>query len=369
MSREDKKIELKPVEDNTVLETPVVRLESGVARQPRKPLRPTDESARADATPRLAMPERGPFELRTHQPGVEELIGPDPGGRDEFEEEWGRTAEHRNLPWGWFVLIGLLLAGAVAWSLTQVKESESQVKKAREESAEILMNDEQEEAEAAQLVERIHSNIGRFFVARSVGEMLPLIRQPERVRPLLEAYYSDVPVIPYKVLRTLRFEPLTIGKQASFWLTTVELEDHTSRNLIIDVRDPAQPLIDWETLVSHQPMDWDHFARDRPENQALDFRVYAQADNFFSHEFADSSKWSCFKLTTLVGEETIFGYAAADGLVAREILDVISQNNGQAVSLILRVKIPEGTQSRSGVVIEKLVCPRWIHVESPDSGS
>ena len=55
--------------------------------------------------------------------------------------------------------------------------------------------------------------------------------------------------------------------------------------------------------------------------------------------------------------------------IARQIMDQIRRNPGRRCSLILRIGIPEGLQSRSGVVIEKLVSPRWLYIEEPDSGS
>jgi len=368
MARKEKKIELRPVEDALVLKTPVFRLESDGTRPQENVVRLKSGSEPAEVSQRLDFPSRDEFESRTHQPGIDELIGPDSGYPDLFEEEWGKASTvHKHIPWGWFALIGLMLVGAVVWSLTEVSESDSQAVKAREQTATVLENDAEEELEAARLVERIQSSTKRFFEARSIEEMLPLVRQVERVRPLMEDYYSKTPVVPHKILRTLRFEPRTIDNRASFWLTTVELENHEKRNLIIEVEESGDPQIDWETLVCYQPMDWDRFARERPENESLDFRVYAQLDNFYSHEFSDSSKWACFRLTALGAEETVFGYANGD--VVREIIEVLNLNQGNPSALILRISIPEDLRSRNGVVIEKLINPRWIFVDPPDSGS
>jgi hypothetical protein len=99
----------------------------------------------------------------------------------------------------------------------------------------------------------------------------------------------------------------------------------------------------------------------------LDFRVYAEADNFFSHEFADSNRWACFRLTALDSDVPLFGYAPAGGEVATTIQQLLQQNAGHRSSLILRLSIPEGLQSRSGVMIEKVLSPRWLYIESPAS--
>jgi hypothetical protein len=114
-------------------------------------------------------------------------------------------------------------------------------------------------------------------------------------------------------------------------------------------------------------MPWDEFALKRPAGTSLDFRVYVERDMFFSHEFADSRRWLCFRLTALDSEETLFGYAAADSGEARKMLDLLEENGGRKSSMILRLAIPEGLQSRRGVVIEKVINSRWIYLDPPES--
>jgi hypothetical protein len=94
-----------------------------------------------------------------------------------------------------------------------------------------------------------------------------------------------------------------------------------------------------------------------------------EIDTFHSHEFADSSKWNCFRLTASGAEATQFGYSRVNDEVSRELLELIKRNRYRKTSVILRLSIPEGLQSRSGVVVEKLMSPRWLYVDPPDTGS
>jgi len=121
--------------------------------------------------------------------------------------------------------------------------------------------------------------------------------------------------------------------------------------------------------VCFQPMPWDDFARQRPTGEAWDFRVYAQPDNFYSHEFADSNQWVCFRLMAPDSEQALFGYARVGSAAAVELLDLVQSGGGGKVSVILRLGVPEGLKSRRGVVIEKVVSPRWLYLDPPDSGS
>jgi hypothetical protein len=48
---------------------------------------------------------------------------------------------------------------------------------------------------------------------------------------------------------------------------------------------------------------------------------------------------------------------------------IVTADSYRKTNLILRLMVPEGLQSRRGVVIEKVMSPRWIYLEPPDPGS
>ena len=157
---------------------------------------------------------------------------------------------------------------------------------------------------------------------------------------------------------------IDIGYRPGQSMARITLADGESRNVIIETTADGAKL-DWETLVAHQPMDWDEFATKRPEGTSMDFRVYVERDNFFSHEFADSDQWISLRLTALDADETLFGYTKAGSETAMEILDLLNAQQGRATSMILRLHEPEGIQSRRGVVIEDMLSPRWLYVRPP----
>ncbi len=370
MAREEKRIELRPVEDSTVLGVPVVRLETDETRERAKPVRLGAHAEDSSVSRRLDLPNREEVESRSFQPGVEALIEIESVNPDLFESDWGKASvERRHIPWGWFALIGLTLAGAVLWSLAQLGGSQRQTQQVRAESATALKDDADEELEAEQLVSRIEATISAFFEASSTAAQLPFVRHAERVKPLMDAYHAENPIISHKGLTMRRLEPLTLGFSGNFWLASVALEGREKRNLIIDVSDLKQPLIDWETLVCYQPIPWDTFARERPSTASFDFRVQVALDNFHTHEFTDSAKWDCFRLTALGADATIFGYAKANESVASEIQRQINLHPNGPCSLILRLHIPEGLHSRNGAVIEKVVNTRWLYINPPDASS
>lgn len=370
MAREEKQFKLTPVDDAVERQAPVIRLESRETLQRGKPVRLAVNPEETPVNRRLELPAREDFGSRTHEPGIEALIESDTIAPDALEHAWGKHSfHHGNVPWGWFVLIGIVLAGGVIWSLTRVKKAGVQASQIRAKTESVLGKDAHENQEASQLIGRIDAATRQFFDATSVDALARLVRDPERVRPLMDRYYADQPLSTNRLLRSNLLQPLTLDNRANFWIATVELTDHQTRNLIVEILNSGDVRIDWETMVCYQPLKWDTFAKERPAGISLDFRVYLEPDNFFSHEFADSSRWNCFRLTALDSDETLFGYVKANEDLARSILDLVSRNQGHRTSVILRLTIPEGLQSRRGVVIEKLLNPRWLYIEPPDSSS
>lgn len=370
MAREEKRIELKPVEETVARPAePVIRLESDDSSQRARPVRLSPDVGE-DTSHRLDVPARQEYETRTHQPGIEALIENGPVNPDGLEQDWGKeSAGQRSIPWGWFVLIGLILAGAAIWSLAGVKKADVKAAQIRVEAESVLVNDEKEEKEATALIDRLDAVTREFFSATTVEAMIPLVRQPERVRPLMEHYYSEHPLVPVATVRTTILQPLTLDNRANFWMKSVQLAERNTSNMIVEVLENGEPKIDWETLVCYQPMNWDTYATTRPAGKSLDFRVYVEPDNFFSHEFADPEKWQSLRLTALNADETLFGYVPVGSEISNQIIELLRRNQGSRTSMVLRLNVPEGLTSRRGVVIEKLMSPRWMYVNPPETNS
>ena len=368
MAREEKRFELKPVDDEPGQEIAVVRLESEETLLRVKPVRLGVPPEHALPSQRLELPPKDIYESRTHQPGIDALIEMEAVNPNATEQDWGlRATEQRHVPWGWFVLLLLILGAAALWSLSAVKKGEVRVNVHRVASESKIDTEASEELEAAQLIDRIHETTRKFFTATDVEHLAKLSRHSERVKPLMIAHYATKPIPHESVASWLELQPMTLGNRANFWMGTVELAGKQERSLLIEILANGEPRIDWETLVCYQPMPWDDYVKGRPAGRSFDFRVYVCPDNFFSHEFSESAGWYSFQLSARESEETLFGYVKKDSAMAKTILDLIRRNRGQVTSMLLRVSIPEGTLSRRGVVIEKLLCPRWLYLDPPEA--
>lgn len=302
--------------------------------------------------------------FRSHQPDIDELINKPVASDEDAELTWGEESRIRKpRPWGWLALAGLILTGAVVWSLLSVKKSDLLAKKIQMQTVESVVDEATEQREAEELVNSIESAIRSYFTATSIDSRLRWVRFPDRVAPMMRRHEEASPPKP-SPLRTIRLlQPLPIERYTHFWMASVVLATGERRELVIECTD-AGPRIDWETMVCHQPMPWDQFAETRPEGKTMDFRVHVQPDTFYSHEFSNEQEWSCYRLSALGADKVMFGYVRRGTETEAEIAALTS--GIRRASLILRLQIPAGIQSSMGVVIDDLISPRWLHITPPE---
>ena len=373
MAREHKPVELRPVDDGAAKPAPV-RLNNRETVKIDRDTKPIRLGPHADApgvSQRLDLPSREDNELRSHQPGIETIIETEVVPPEQLEENWGEESKVRSpIPWGWFALIGMAIAGAVLWSLSRVQKSDVLAEQIRSATASALIQDEKEELAARQLIERINRNLKGYFNASTVETMVPLVRHAGRVAPLMRQYYADTshPLVAKHLKSVTSLEPLTLGDYANFWLVYVVLGDDSALQVIVETTDSGEALIDWETVVCYQPMKWGDFIAQRPARAALDFRVNAETDYYYNYEFSDFKRWTCFRLTAKDSDVHLFGYAPAGSALAQEIQHQIDLNSGHQTALILRLRCAPGQLAPNSAVIEKLLSPRWIYVVPPATG-
>ncbi len=378
MARDEKPPQLRTVDEEPVPQDSVIRLGERDSANTRskvedRPLRlgpsPVAQTPQVDAevSRRLVVPDKDEVELRTHQPGIDALIETSTPAPELLEQAWGEASAKKNpIPWGWFALIGIAITGAVIWSATRVKKADEVVEQIRRETQTTLVDEAQEDLEAARLIERIEGTVKAFFAATTVESLARVVRHRERVEPLMRSHYAADRPVHTASLRSVRLlQPVTLDKHGNFWMASVILSNQQNRSLIVEIGTDGTPLVDWETSVCHQPMAWDDFVKQRPAGTSLDFRVYIERDHYNSHEFSDTEQWTSFRLTALDSEETLFGYAKAGSEEERNLLGTIEANAGRKASVILRLVIPEGLQARRSAVIEKLVNPRWLYIDPP----
>jgi hypothetical protein len=350
-------------DDESEQDAGVVRLRArGTSFAPAETIHP--ERVKELPPERLQGQARENFEGRSQEPGVEAILDQEPVA-ENVETHWGlRDGKLAGVPYGWFVLITVAVAAAGLWSLAAMRRGEQEVARIMAEAREKKAADEADQREAEALVERVEQVVRDYLAADSPADLEPLVRHPDRVLPLIEAEWRVRPPLPRRFLRMTLFQPATIPG-GDFWIIRAEVRDGETENLIVQDYGGGDIRVDWEMHVCHQPMAWDDYIARRPADRAMDFRVWAVPEVHYSHEFSNSTRWRAYRLTTRGSEDHLFGYAAADSDVARALDAYLRAGGGGQATCILRLRFPTGGQAPRGVVIEKMIEPRWLRLEAP----
>lgn len=339
---------------------------------------PSEAPAKAEPVARLPTPPAPEIptrldagkpaeERRSHQPDIDVIIDGHEESADP-EKEW--SGKRQPVPYGWFVLIAILVGLAVAGSIMVGRpEAPTEAELAQETAVGRAETAEVETRDARALVEAVEQRITAYLAAGDIEALLPHVRHAERVAPLMERWYARHDFKPVRFEQLVVFEPVNIGTR-SFWraLVSVTGPDGAKEELapiVLEQTGRRSALIDWETSVCYQPMDWDDYVTERPEGTSMDFRVVCAYDpaGLYSHEFQDEREWRCFRLTTRDGDEYAFGYVRRESELESRLYDLFQQNRGVPPSLLLRLSRPQGTLSPRGVIIEEIVSPHWVIVD------
>ncbi len=365
MAKEKDRVELRPVDEGAGKDSRFFRLHRDRVEEVDDIPAPR-VGGKVAPEARLEALGRDGLKIRSVDPGVASLIERDTEDKEKLEEEWESSAPATGLPWGWLALIGCAFAAGILWSLVEVNRSDERREGLVDQAENILEKEREEEMDAEKMITTIAGTVGQFFDSRTVDEMLRYVRDPERVRPFMEKYYSTVPVAPLRVEKILSYDPLTIDNRATFWMVLCKLSDGSEGQLLIEAVSGDVAKVDWETFVCYQPMEWDKFAKERPGGYTGDFRVYVEPDNFHTHEFSDSEKYACFRLTALDSEEVLYGYVERVTMLAGKMDELTGENGNEPIPMILKLEVPENALSKRGVYVRSLLCPRWMYVESPE---
>lgn len=287
--------------------------------------------------------------------------------QEELETHWGgQEGKLAGVPVGWFALIGVILAGVIVWGIYETSKGEAKVEEMTRQARTTVEEEAASTAEATRLVDRVEVVLAEYLKAETVEEILPWVRDPERVRPLIEDWLARNPKKSAKFKRLGTFQPSLLER---FWLVRAEMEDAPSQHVHLEQTGDAEVKVDWESHVCYQPMAWDDYVSGRPDDRALDFRVWVSPDTHFSHEFADSSRWACFRLGAKDSDEWLYGYAAADSDIARHLKFTARVSPGGRAPFILKLRVPAAATSPRGVVIESVVCQGWtIRMQTSSDG-
>ena len=203
-------------------------------------------------------------------------------------------------------------------------------------------------------IEKLESIAKAFLDASSVDELMPYVRDSERVRPLIENFYQEGGV-DLGGFRRLTSESLITAR--GFCSLTFQNKSYEDIALNFEVLGDNSYLVDWESYVGYCEMSFTEMQEKLPVEPVF-IRCSLVKQHYYNYAFSDDSKWSNYRLDFRNPEDTLSGYVERGSELDFELSQAEGQNG-----LILEVAYPKKGAKREQVIISKILSDMWVLVE------
>ena len=211
----------------------------------------------------------------------------------------------------------------------------------------------------ADIKRRITDSLEQFLAAEDPVGLLPHVRDPERVGPMIEDYYGRHPFELPQLYKVEEAEEGMVNLKA-FWVVDAAMKEGENQRFIMQDTERGF-VVDWGMFVRYNPMDWVEYADQRPLDAKV-FRVFASRDFKIGYAFPDAAGWLCVRLRSQGSERELYGYVLADSETAialGEVLDSDWENH-----CMLELQFPADPKGGDDQVhIRALVSDGWLRVD------
>jgi hypothetical protein len=271
----------------------------------------------------------------------------------------GETSRHGTRQNRQFWIGGSALAALLAVGVFfMLKTSEKPVAPPQEESSVPLVivkkvDPVEAKRSEASLLTEAEPLARKFLEAKSVTELLPIIRHPNITEPRMREVYPDGKVEAVGMSRFNSTDEVSVrDKLISLMVRTGDQLDKPMA--FIDT--PEGLKIDWESWVGWSEMSWEKFLATKPTTSQA-FRVTLSAVDYYNFAFLDESKWHSYRLLSPDGEHSLYGYAEKGSVLD---LKICPTEDMKVVTLMLSLKFPAGALSNSQVEIVSFIAEGWV---------
>jgi transcription elongation factor Elf1 len=197
-----------------------------------------------------------------------------------------------------------------------------------------------------------------FLDAQSWEQAVPYIRDPERVRPLMEEYYTDHTFDPEPIIDlTLNQSGWRMGHLLATF-SGITVDSYQNRVFHMERMTDGTWKLDWETLVGYNPLSWEELQREMPVEPVV-LRCSLSPSEYYNFAFSNSDEYACFKIHDRTGQFTgIYAYAERGSELEERLVDVFQTSGLPAV--MLEVRYPRNAQQDNQVEAVSLVRRGWI---------
>ena len=207
--------------------------------------------------------------------------------------------------------------------------------------------------------------VRKFVSAPTVEEMIPLVRDRQRVEPKIRAYYTaERPWKPIEINN--RFDPSDLFTvDGDFVVLQLVLANYSEMPVSFE-RKGDSFLADWESFTGYGELSWDEFQANRPV-QPVVMRVVVEKSintDYWNDAFTDHTTHNCYRLRDLKDDHHLSGYTLKDtppDVKLRQHLKPLPQPASLLRTLaVLRLRYPHNSKGAHQVEIVEFLENGWV---------
>ena len=206
-------------------------------------------------------------------------------------------------------------------------------------------------------VVKIENAVKGFLTSGSIQERLSFVRDPERVKPLMEKYYGNEEFEPEG------FEELNRGEiryRGDFFTSFVRIGDFSSFPIAVERFEDGDNFsyrVDWESWVGYCEMSAEDLIRVKPTEPKL-LRIILRQGSYYNYEYSDDQVWAAYRLGFRNSDRALLAYArrsSQEGEILAELF-----RDSEELLYTLKIRYPENARSSDQVEIVELLEQGWI---------
>jgi len=212
----------------------------------------------------------------------------------------------------------------------------------------------------------ISTALEKFFNAPDIASKEAMVRDPQRVKPLMISYYAREPMPRWKwrgVGRMVRVDE----PGYRFGFVQALFEDSTPARLIVEETADGRYLVDWEGLVLYGELSWGDFLRIKPVEPKLLRVIASKAEDSPSVAALapPSSQWLELRHPAETG--AVLGYFDRNDPKYAKLLEQLELGQWKDVPVTLRLCFPVTPTKLEGmgVRIADVTGKGWLILNEP----
>jgi hypothetical protein len=208
-----------------------------------------------------------------------------------------------------------------------------------------------------ELAKRVLPVVRSFLEAPDASALEPLVREPERVLPMMRKYYTGGVQPPFaKADYASLPEAKDLEVERDLISVSLQTKDYRPYSLLLK-QTPEGYKVDWECYVTYSDMPLSVFQATKPTLGTL-FRVKVEPIAYFNQDFSNERTHRAYRIHTIDPDRVLYGYVFRGTYVERQLVESIGKR--QDITCILRLNYPTPSSNTQQVEITQYVKRGWV---------